>query len=181
VSAAGTVVRVLAPAVALTALVLVLKRRGRSLREELALRWPGLAATLPWLAAFGVLVALQAWLEPVLGIPPAEPWGARYPAAERALRVLGIVLVAPVAEELIFRGALFTQLARTRLGPLGAVVVTAVAFAALHVQYGVSEVALILVDGVFYGSARALTGSSLVSLLCHMLGNGYAAWERLAA
>jgi membrane protease YdiL (CAAX protease family) len=180
VSAAGTVARVLAPAVALAALVLVLRRRGRSLEEELALRWPGIVAALPWLAAFGVLVALEARLEPLLGIPPAEPWGSRYAAGERALRVLGIVLVAPVAEELIFRGALFTRLARTRLGAAGAVVTTAVAFAGLHVQYGLSALALILVDGIFYGSARARTRSSLVPLLCHMLGNAYAAWERVA-
>jgi hypothetical protein len=35
---------------------------------------------------------------------------------ERLLRVRGIVLVAPVAEEVAFRDALLTQLARTRLG-----------------------------------------------------------------
>jgi hypothetical protein len=87
--------------------------------------------------------------------------------------------VAPTAEELILRGALFTRLARTRLGGVGAVVVTALAFAAFHVQYGVPQLVLIIVDGVFYGSARAVTGSSLVSLACHMLGNAYAAGERL--
>jgi membrane protease YdiL (CAAX protease family) len=39
-------------------------------------------------------------------------------------------LVAPVAEELIFRGALFTQLERTRLRAGGAVAGTAIALAA---------------------------------------------------
>jgi membrane protease YdiL (CAAX protease family) len=173
-------VRVLAPAVALAALVVALKLRRRSLTEELALVWPGLGRALPWLAGFAVLVAAEAMLEPRLGIPPAEPWGARYVGAERALRVLGIVLVAPTAEELIFRGAVFTQLARSPLRSAGAAVLAAALFAALHVQYGPAEMGLVLVDGLFFGAARALTGSSLVPLLCHMGGNGYAAWERLA-
>jgi membrane protease YdiL (CAAX protease family) len=108
-------------------------------------------------------------------IAPAEPWGHRYGTSERLFRTLGIVLVAPTVEELIFRGALFTPLARTRLGAVGAVVITALAFAAFHVQYGVPQLVLIAVDGVFYGSARAATGSSLVSLACHVLGNAYAA------
>jgi membrane protease YdiL (CAAX protease family) len=175
----GTVARALAPALALAALALVLRARGRSVRQELALRWPGLGRTLPWIAGFAVLVAAETWLEPLLGIPPAEAWGSRYVGAERLLRVLGIVVVAPVAEELIFRGALFTRLERTRLRAGGAVAVTAIAFAGLHVQYGAAELGLILVDGLFYGMARAMTGSSLVSLACHVLGNGYAAWERV--
>jgi membrane protease YdiL (CAAX protease family) len=148
-------------------------------RDVLALYWPGLRAAVPWLVAFVVLALVEAGLEPRMGLAPAVPWGARYGDGERALRVLGIVLVAPVAEELIFRGALFTQIAGTRLRAPGAVVVTAIVFAAFHVQYGAAQLALILVDGLFYGSARAATGSSLVSLACHVLGNGYAASERL--
>ncbi len=56
---------------------------------------------------------VEARLEPALGLAPATPWGGRYGMGERLLRVLGIVLVVPVAEELVFRSALFTQLART--------------------------------------------------------------------
>ena len=40
--------------------------------------------------------------------------------------------------------------------------------------------AFILVDSLFYGLARAKTGTVLVPLVCHMIGNSYAAWERLA-
>jgi membrane protease YdiL (CAAX protease family) len=36
------------------------------------------------------------------------------------------------------------------------------------------------VDGVFYGLARAASGSVVVPLACHMIGDGYAAWERMA-
>jgi membrane protease YdiL (CAAX protease family) len=62
----------------------------------------------------------------------------------------------------------------------GAIALTAAFFAILHLQYGAPQIGLILVDGVFYGLARAASGSVVVPLACHMIGNGYAAWERLA-
>lgn len=177
---AGTLVRLLAPLLALLALCLVLRARGEPLREIFALVPTRRRVLAGWVAAFLLLVAVEAALEPLLGLPRTEPWGERYGAFERLVRALGIVVAAPVAEELIFRGAVFTRLARTQLGDPGAIAVTAALFAMLHLQYGPGQMALILADGLFYGLARAKTGSVLVPLTCHMIGNAYAAWERLA-
>lgn len=157
-----------------------MRARGLRLRDEFALRRPGPGALPLWLAAFVVLVVLGALVERALGLPPVEPWGGRYTGVERALRALGIVLVAPAAEELVFRGVFFTRLARTRLGDAGAAVVAALLFSALHVQYSPLLIGFILADGLFYGAARATTGSVLVPMACHVLGNTYAALERLA-
>ena len=85
--------------------------------------------------------------------------------------MLGIVLVAPTAEALIFRGAVFTQLARTRLRSAGAAVLAAVLFAGLHVQYGPAEMGLVCWTASC-SAPPARTGSSLVPLLCHRPGNG---------
>lgn len=175
----GTVLRLGAELLGLLVLCLVLRARGESLREVLALTPPRPATLATWVGPFAALVALEALLGPFLGLPPAQPWEGRYQSAELAVRLMGIVLVAPVAEELIFRGAIFTRLARTGLGPSGAIAVTAAIFAMLHLQYGSGHMALVLVDGLFFGLARAKTGSVLVPLVCHMLGNSYAAWERL--
>jgi uncharacterized protein len=177
---AGTLLRLFAPLLALLALCLVLRARRESLRTIFALVPPPLSVLAGWVAAFAVLVAVEAVLEALVGFPPAYAWGDRYGATERLLRVVGIVVVAPVAEELIFRGALFTRLARTQLDAPGAIAVTAALFAILHLQYGQARMGLILADGLFYGLARAKTGSVLVPLTCHMIGNAYAAWARLA-
>jgi membrane protease YdiL (CAAX protease family) len=176
----GTLIRLLAPLLALLGLSLVLRARGESLREIFALAPVRLRVMGGWLAAFVVLVVLEAVLERLVGLPGGEPWGDRYGAIERALRVLGIVLAAPLAEELIFRGVAFTRLARTVLDAPAAIAVTAALFAMLHLQYGPRQMVLILADGLFYGLARAKTGSVLVPLACHMIGNAYAAWERIA-
>jgi membrane protease YdiL (CAAX protease family) len=177
---AGTLFRLLAPLLALLALCLVLRARGESLREIFALVPTRLPVLVRWIAGFVVLLAVEAALERIFRLPRAQPWGDRYGATERLFRLLGTVAAAPVAEELIFRGAVFTRLARTVLEAPGAIAVTAAMFAVLHLQYGPRQMSLILADGLFYGLARAKTGSVLVPLTCHMIGNAYAAWERLA-
>jgi membrane protease YdiL (CAAX protease family) len=177
---AGTLIRLAVELLVLLALCLVLRARGESLREVFALV-PIPGATLAgWSAAFALLVAVEALLAPILGLPPVRPWEGHYAETGIVIRLVGIVLLAPVVEELIFRGAAFTRLARTGLEASGAIAVTAANFANHHLQYGSGAVMMILVDGLFYGLARAKTGSVLVPLLCHMLGNSYAAWERLA-
>ncbi|HKU61977.1 MAG TPA: CPBP family intramembrane glutamic endopeptidase [Gemmatimonadales bacterium] len=175
----GTLLRVAAELLALVVLCVVLRARGQPLREVLALVPPRPGTLAAWVAAFAVLLAIGELLQPILGLSPVHPWLDQYGTTELVVRVLGIVLLAPLAEELIFRGALFTRLARTGLEASGAIAVTAAIFAILHLQYGSGSTALILVDGLFYGLARAKTGSVLVPLVCHMLGNTYAAWERL--
>jgi CAAX protease family protein len=175
----GTLVRVGAELLGLLVLCLMLRARGESLREALALVPPRLSTLALWAAAFSVLVALEALLERLLGFPPVHRWESGYGPAELLVRLAGIIVVAPVAEELIFRGAAFTRLAQTALGPSGAIAVTAAIFAMLHLQSGSGTMALILVDGLFYGLARAKTDTVLVPVVCHMIGNSYAAWERL--
>lgn len=176
----GTLIRLAAELLVLLVLCLVLRARGESLREVFALVPVRRATLAGWVAAFVVLVLLEALLGPLLGFPPPRPWESRYGSTELLIRLAGIVLVAPIAEELIFRGVAFTRLARTGLEASGAIAVTAAVFAILHLQYGPGPVTIILIDGLFYGLARAKTGSVLVPLVCHMIGNSYAAWERLA-
>jgi uncharacterized protein len=114
-------------------------------------------------------------------LPPPEPWGDRYTGILLGLRLLGLVILAPVAEELIFRGVLFARISVTRLGPAGAIVLPAILFALLHVQYTAIEGAFIAVDGLFFGLARYRTGSLLLPMLLHASGNAFAAAQRLVA
>jgi len=175
----GTLLQVFLPLLALGVVVLVLRARGFSPRRELALYAPSTPSLLGWVGAFLVLAIVEEIAGRALGVPPVVPWGSRYGALERVIRAGGMIAVAPVVEELLFRGLMFTRLSATRLRPAGAVIVIALLFAALHIQYGWLELAFVLVDGLFFGAARAGTGTVVVPLVCHMLGNAYAAFERL--
>jgi membrane protease YdiL (CAAX protease family) len=83
-----------------------------------------------------------------------------------AVLVLGVV--AGSAEEIFFRGYMQSRL-REHWPPAGAVAVTSVAFAALHVD--LVHVVLALALGLYLGFVVELTGSTLPALVCHVVNN----------
>ena len=170
-----TLLQTLPFALLLVVLAVVLKKRGKT-REDLRLVWPPLPVTAAWIGAFVVYAALLELVNRQLGMHEVVPW--KYGPLVITIRVIGIVFLAPIAEELAFRGILLPRLAQTKLGWPGAIAVTAAAFAALHFAAPMAML-LIFLDGVFYGVARWRTNSLLVPMLMHMLGNTYAAAERL--
>jgi len=96
--------------------------------------------------------------------------------ADAELGVLGSALLlfagavlAPYAEEVLFRGALFSHLARVS-SPWGTILASAALFGAMHVHHGVSVVGP-LVMGVVLGWARARTGGLLVPIALHATFN----------
>jgi membrane protease YdiL (CAAX protease family) len=157
----------------------VSRARRLPLRSFLGLRWPGARQAAYWMALFVLLVIAEEVAADALGLGKPEPWGGQYTGWLLALRIVGIVVLAPAAEELVFRGVLFSRIAGTRLGPAGAIVIPAVLFALVHVQYPPAEMMLVAVDGLFYGLVRWRTGSVFVPMLLHSLGNGYAVYQRL--
>jgi membrane protease YdiL (CAAX protease family) len=89
----------------------------------------------------------------------------------RALILMTIfgVTVAPVAEELVFRGFLQPLLVRS-LGPALGILLSALPFGALHYsEYGNSwqHVVLICVAGAAFGAMRQITGSTKAAALMH--------------
>ena len=166
-------------AVLIVVVVVILRKRGAT-RESLRLVWPPLGATAAWIAGFVLWAVALELLNRQLGMHEVDSWRARFGAAAIAVRVLGIMLLAPVAEELVFRGILLPRLARTRLGGVGAVLVTAAFFAALHFA-APAAMLLIFLDGVFFGVARLRSNSLILPMLMHILGNTYAVAERLFA
>jgi hypothetical protein len=90
---------------------------------------------------------------------------------EKLSLVFAVVAVAPVTEELIFRGFLVSGLRPTRLGASGAVLVSSLAWAAIHGQYDLYGMATIFALGVLLGTARVKTGSVLVPIALHSFSN----------
>ncbi len=79
--------------------------------------------------------------------------------------------LAPLVEELVFRGLLYGWLAG-RWGAGVAVVGSSVAFAAAHVEP--AHAILVLPLGLLFGWLRWRSGSLWPSLLAHMINNGLA-------
>lgn len=89
-----------------------------------------------------------------------------------ALALPGIVFGAPISEELIFRGALFSALRQSWVGKTGAVVLTAAVWALVH---GSSApwlfVAMIFVMGLVLGVLLLRFGSLWVTIMVHAAWN----------
>jgi uncharacterized protein len=89
------------------------------------------------------------------------------------LSVFGI-LFAPLFEEMFFRGFLYPVLAR-RLGMPVSIVLTALAFAAIHgsqLKYSWGPVLVIFLVGVALTTVRAIKKSVAATVLMHMAYNG---------
>ncbi len=109
-----------------------------------------------------------------LGIEPQGVKQAMKIAQEPAAFLISLALLAglaPLVEELIFRGLLFGWLAGRWGGGL-AFVLSSLAFAAAHVEP--AHAILVLPLGLMFGLLRWRTGSLWPSLVAHMANNGLA-------
>lgn len=170
--------RILMPLAALGVMLLVGTKKRLPWRDGVGVRAPTPRLALAWLLGWCLWVWAADLLGERLGQDAMSDWSGRS-AALLALTGVGMVLLFPVLEELVFRGLLFYQLGRTRLGLVGAVVLPALLFALLHVQYGALGMGFVLLDGLLFGLARAHSRSVLLPMAMHVLGNLYAYLERL--
>jgi membrane protease YdiL (CAAX protease family) len=109
------------------------------------------------------LIGVGAVVVAALGAGPSIP----VPAAAWAP---AINAVAAVGEEALFRRAAFGWFAR--LGPVAAVVATAVLFALVHVPvYGTSALPVDLGAGLLFGWQRRLSGTWTVPATTHVVAN----------
>jgi membrane protease YdiL (CAAX protease family) len=134
-------------------------------------------AGLACLAAYGVLAPIQALLAP-------DSWRAAVAILEAigsddgrlgsggpvlmAVILLRACVLAPVGEELFFRGALFGWL-RRRLSAPASIGLSAAAFASIHGFPPILPIAFAL--GVAWGWIRERSGSTIPTLVAHVIHN----------
>lgn len=109
-----------------------------------------------------------------IGLEPQGVKQAMKIAREPAALLLSLVLfagLAPLVEELVFRGLLYGWLVG-RWGGGIAVIGSSLAFAAAHVE--LAHVILVLPLGLVFGWLRWRSGSLWPSLVAHMANNGLA-------
>ncbi len=156
---------------------LLARARGLSWSEQMAWRMRPVDAPLG--IAVGVL--LQLVLLPLLYLPILEVFddldvegpardlvGLAEAPVEVAALVLMTVVAAPLTEEVFFRGLLHGAL-RDRFGPIGAVALSSLAFAAVHFQ--VVQFPALLVIGIAHSLLVLATGRIGAALWSHLAFN----------
>ncbi len=154
-------------------MVLLVRHAGRPFWQEVRWNWPA----NPWaylIGGVGLALGLQL-IGRLLPMPRELPIDRffRTPVEAWVLAAFGL-LVAPLMEELFFRGFLYPVLAR-RLGVVASVVLTGLGFGLIHAsQLGKAwaPVLIVFLVGVVLTLVRAVTKSVAAGVLMHFAYNG---------
>jgi uncharacterized protein len=152
---------------------LITRRYGRRFLDALQWNWPGGSWT--GFAAAGIALALAGQAASnLLPVPKSLPIEMLFRNATSAWLMAAFgVLLAPLVEELFFRGFLYPVLAR-RTGAMAAIIVTALAFAFIHesqLARAWAPLLILFMVGVVLTYTRARTGSLAASVVLHIAYN----------
>jgi membrane protease YdiL (CAAX protease family) len=158
------------PVVLLFMLAVVRTRSRQQFAQAIHWNWPGLSAA-GFLVMGVVLAFVTESLSRYLPIPKSLPMDKYFsdPASAYLMAVFGITL-APLLEELFFRGMLYPLLRRA-FGIMTAVLVTAAAFASIHgtqLGYAWGPIVSIFFVGIVFTLTRLRTNSVAASFLMHV-------------
>ncbi len=153
------------------------RRLGRPVAETLALNAPedGWRAYSLSLLIAGLATVL--WFVVLLQLMPDTVVADFLPYKEMMERERSwlmppiLCILAPAAEELLFRGFLFPALAKSRFGLVGAAIIVSAAWTSLHVDRTNLAVAQLFAAGLLLSWMLVRTGSLRVPILCHVLFN----------
>ncbi len=163
---------VLPPTLGLIALFAWL-RQGITVRQYLALRWPGGRVMAAWLGVLVLVILATDGLSWATDRPIVPPFmqGMVERVWALPLVVVALVVGAPLLEESFFRGFLFLGFQRGALGVWGAILATSALWTVIHVQYGAYGHGVIFASGLVLGYARHRTGSLWVAIVMHAAMN----------
>jgi len=167
---------IVASVMPLAVLVIATKTRKFLLSDYFALNRVSRRDLILGIACLTVLIVVAAAIESLLGIDGgSKSVEATYRAARLAgmlpMLWLATVVVAPVAEELLFRGFLHRGWAPSWLGVSGTIVLTSALWAALHQQYHWLGILCIFLMGLIFGWVRQRSGSTTLTIILHALNN----------
>lgn len=178
VKGALTVLAVMTPWIAMAGWpILVTKLKGNGPLIDLGLRWSW--RDIGWGVVYGIAALVTAV---ALGAATSALFGNFSSAAGDlgeelsktnilvvSLFALSVGVGAPIVEEICFRGLTFTSLAKRGLAPWLTVVLSALIFAAFHLE----PIRLVLLFGIglVLGIGRLHTGSTTTTIVAHMINN----------
>ena len=132
--------------------------------------WPeGIKKGTVWSMGFGLLAGLAMTAVYLSGHDPLRMLRSPLPATNMELIAFFLTggIVAPVAEELFFRGILYSYF--RRWGVITALATSTALFVALHSVHGLPFAQI--VGGIVFAMAYEFSGNLMVPITIHALGN----------
>ena len=109
-----------------------------------------------------------------LGLEMPEGFIAFMLSEPLILGIISVIIVAPIIEEFLFRGFLYSQLARTRLGGWGSVCLSSLLWTIIHFQYEPLILMVLFIFGIFLGYIRMAYNSLALPIALHAVNNSFA-------
>jgi membrane protease YdiL (CAAX protease family) len=159
-----------------TIALIVLFAKGRkeiTVREYLCLHKFGWKEICKWSLVVLVFIGGFDTLTFLIGRPVVpEFMTSTYTSAYFApLLWLAFVIVAPLSEEVFFRGFLFKGIENSRLGAVGAAIIASLAWSVLHIQYDIYGMFVLFAGGLLLALARVRSNSLYPPIAMHILQN----------
>jgi len=154
-------------------------RKGPPVKEYLGLNEVDWRTTLGWSLILLLFAGVADLVTYSLGRPivPDFMFNVYQTATNKVLLWIALVVAAPVSEEIFFRGFLFYGIQKTRWGSRGAIFLSSLIWAPLHMQYDTYNLAAVMVLGLLLGVARWKSNSVYIPIVMHALMNSIAAME----
>ena len=152
-------------------------KRGSILREYFDLRGYSWRTFWRWMGVLLLLLIFEGFALEAMGVEqtPNFMLNIEYPnRLSIYLLLFSVMFMAPLIEEVVFRGFLLKGFSKTFMGVEGAVALTSLLWAVMHLQYEFAYVAVIFMIGLVFGYARIKTQSLFVPMTMHMVMNGIA-------
>lgn len=149
---------------------LVIKlKKGLTIRKYLAFKFVKANTLLPWFLTIAAFLLSYDVLTYLIGRPivPEFMTTAYKTARFQPLLWIAFIVMAPVAEEIFYRGFLFKGFQSTFLRPIGTVLLTAFLWAIIHRQYDYYDITFVFIIGIILGTARLKTESILTVVYLH--------------
>ncbi|MBN2560074.1 MAG: CPBP family intramembrane metalloprotease [Phycisphaerae bacterium] len=156
-------------------------RRGYRVKEYLRLDVPSGRVVCKWLLMLASFIVCSDALTYLLGrdVVPEFMTNTYETADFASLLFFALIVVAPIFEEVFFRGFLFVGIRHSVLGATGAVLLTSLAWAGIHQQYDMYQISTVFAYGILLGIARLKTVSTSVPIVMHAFMNVIATGELL--
>jgi membrane protease YdiL (CAAX protease family) len=157
-------------------LALAARMTGEDLLKYFGLDVPRRRDAIIAIAGLGLLILAVDVLTLALGrelVPAFQLQIHRSAQAEGALLSLwlALIVVAPVGEELLFRGFLFRGFVREERDALPGILAISLIWSLLHIQYDWFGAGQVFAIGMLLGYVRLYSGSTTLVIVLHMLLN----------
>ncbi len=146
--------------------------------EVLAIRVPaqGWGVLVPAVGVLflvlGVCSGIGFLVWPETALADIRPFREMLASGQGWLLAIAGIVGAPISEELLFRGFLLSALAQSRLGFVGAMLVSNAAWTGLHAQYSLIGLGEVFLVGLVQSWLLWRTGSLWVPIISHAIYNG---------